>query len=40
MKKELKIKWDSGNASKEYDLLNPDYLSRVGINDKIEIAVL
>ena len=32
-KKECKISWDSGKVNKEYDLLNDDYLNRVGIDD-------
>jgi len=35
--KEVKIKWDTGKKAKEYDLLNEDYLHRVGIDDITKI---
>jgi hypothetical protein len=35
--KEVKIKWDTGKKTKEYDLLNADYLHRVGIDDVTKI---
>jgi len=33
MPKKLIIKWDTGKEEKEYNLLNEDYLNRVGISD-------
>ena len=37
MPKELKIKWNSGKEEKEYNLLNEDYLNRIGITDSNDI---
>jgi hypothetical protein len=36
-KKEVKIKWDTGKKAREYDLLNANYLHRIGIDDVSKI---